>query len=217
MTKLEKWERQIEEQRLWNNSVLETNRLEYLYKRKLSLKTKERELLNGMRSWIYLKKGRPTKIEIAWIIYSQLGWKGFELDEEELWEDLPETDPIEIMELCQELDNHRSLSMESPPTLIEEETLLSLRIVLNALAEEGVDIRKLYYSQNWARRGRKHVGGRIQEIAARTKQPWEIALQEERAKSVLVKKSKNKNPKKQKRIKKNKSSILSSFFGIIGY
>jgi len=216
MTKLERWERRIEEKRLWQSSLLETNRLSLLNKRKNKLREKEKELLRAMRSWTYLKKTPPPRIELAWIIYSQLGWKGYDIEEEELWEDLPETDPLEIMELCQEIDNHRNLGLAAIDTLIEEETLLSLRVVLNALAEENEDIRKSYFSQNWIRKNKRHVGGRIQEIAARTKQPWEMALQNERAKSVLINKSKEKEPKKEKRTKTKKSGILSSFFGIIG-
>jgi hypothetical protein len=215
MTKLEKWERALEEKRLWNNSLVEIHRLEYLHKRKVKLREKENYLNKAMDTWVYLRKGTPPKIELAWIIYSQLGWKGLDLDEEELWEDLPEIDPIEIMELCTEIDNHRTLNIEVPPTLIEEETLLSLRVVLNTLAEEGLDIRKYHFSQNWARRGKRHVGGRILEIAARTKQAWEIARDHEKSKTVLVKKSKEKMPKKVTKIKRNKNSILSSFFGII--
>jgi hypothetical protein len=216
MTKLEKWERHIEEQRLWQSSLLETNHLEVLEKRKRKLREKEKELLKGMRSWVYLKKTPPTKIELAWIIYSQLGWKGYDFDEEELWEDLPETDPLEVMELCQEIEEQRNLGLEVDEPLIEEETLMSLKVVLITLAEEAVDIRKCYFSQNWARKGKKHVGGRIQEIAARTKQPWEILRDERQNSTSLIKKSKEKPPRKEKRVKKQKQSILSSFFGLVG-
>jgi hypothetical protein len=215
MTKLEKWERNLEEDRLWNNSLLESTYLDMLKKRKERLKSKEIELRNAMRSWVYRKKTPPPRIEVAWIIYSQLGWKGYDIDEEELWEDLPETDPLEIMEICEDIDNSNSLGIETVEPLIEEETILSLRVVLNTLAEEGIDIRKNYFSNNWVRAGKKHVGGRIQEIAARTKQPWEIEKDNQNSKATLIKKSKESIPKKKQITKRNKTSILSSFFGII--
>jgi hypothetical protein len=212
---VKKWERHWEEKRLWQSSLLEINRLKSNKRRKENLQKKQRELLKAMKKWVYLKKTRPTRVELAWIIYSQLGWKGYELDEEELWEDLPETDPLEIMELCEAIDKKREIGIYiEPESVIDDETLLSLRTVLNDLAAQGVDIRKEYFSKNWARKNKKHVGGRIQEIAARDKQPWEMTKENNQYHGLLIKKTKTKSKKMKTKVNKKKSSILSSFFGI---
>jgi hypothetical protein len=199
------------------------------------MKSIEKKLLEGInKNWSYVKTTPPPKIELAWIIYSQMGWKAphinlnseNNLEEEELWEDLPEIDPIEISLLCQEIENNQE--DESAPdieTLIEHETLFCLKGVLEELAIHGIDIREETFSKNWIRNKKRHrtnkSSGRMQEILARDKDELTKKREASQKSGLLIKKTTDKKKVKNKKqlgkkggASKSPSKILASFFGL---
>jgi hypothetical protein len=231
----ERWERQVHEERLLGNHYLATQREKHWLQIKERMKSLEKKLLKGISSnWTYTKDSKPPPIELAWIIYSQIGWKAphinpasdNSLEEEELWEDLPEIDPMEISLLCQEIEqNELDQSQETIDSLIDTDTLFCLRRVLNELSTHGIDIRNESFSKNWIRKKRRHRNtkgsGRMQEILAR-EQDAESKMKADAQKcGLLIKKTiDKKRPKGKKQVgkkgggTKSPSRILASFFGL---
>ena len=223
----EKWERAVQERRLAANHWVACELERYRRQRAAELRKKEKELRSGIKEkWVYLPKDKdgkslePPDIEVGWIIHTQLAWKGRDLEEEELWEDLPETDPSEIVTLCEEAKEAEDLGL-NPDGVIEsvvpDEKVRIFGRVLEEMAAQGMDIRKEAFSLNWARAGKRHkkTGGRIEEIKARDKTSREAVLAEEQASTRLVKPGKEKVKVTKKKVKRKKSwSMLSSFFGL---
>lgn len=229
----ERWERQVHEERLIGNHLVVVNKDKQWKKTKPKIKSLEQYLLKAITNkWTYVKSSPIPSIELAWIIYSQIGWKSpfqslndpYTLEEEELWEDLPETDPLEISLLCREILNKEIINEEDTvESLIPTETLFCLKNVLDELASHGIDIREESFSKNWIRNKKRHRSGknsgRIQEILAKEKDAL-FKLKEEYQKSGLLikkttdkKKQKGKKPQK-KGPSKGPSRILASFFGL---
>lgn len=216
----QRWERQVHEERLLGcHHILKAQEYQQNVRSKKFITTEQR-LLEGMkRNWSYVKKSNPTPIEVAWIIYSQIAWKfpDSTLEEEELWEDLPEIDPLEIILLCKEIEDEQSNQL-TPDTLVPAPTLFGLKNILDLLAKKGIDIREEKYSQNWIRKKKRHRSGRLQEIKAREKNDLEKMADKSQASSSLVRKTKDMKKKQkiqpQKKTTKSPVKILASFFGL---
>jgi hypothetical protein len=215
-----RWERQVHEERLLGNHFITVQYSKQSAKKQKTIKNLEEILLAGIKNnWTYLKKTPPPPIEIAWIIYSQLGWKSNDpnLEEEELWEDLPEIDPIEIILLCQEIEEQAQSSGTSEiESLISTETLFGLKRILNELALKGFDIREERFSLNWMRKKKRHRAGRIQEITAREKNALEKNKDNSQKCGLLIKKTIDKKKIKKMPLtkggKKSAVTLLASFF-----
>lgn len=159
----------------------------------------QKKLCAAMKSWTYTGKTTPSDTEIAWLIHSQIAWKGTDFDEEEFWEDLPETDPAHII----------SLEQKGPeePSLLPDQTILLLHNVLNELETHGIAIKDQTFSQNWQRKNKKHRGSsRIQEILAKPVKPTPKTEAKLKTKPT---------PKTKIRIPTRRSALLSGFFGWI--
>lgn len=230
----ERWERQVHEERLLGNHFLLNQSGRQWHKTKEKMKTLEKTLLKGISSsWVYAKETPPPAIELAWIIYSQIGWKSphidtdnaNSIDEEELWEDLPEVDPIEISLLCLEIEHQETEGVNhTTDCLIDTNTLFCLKRVLDELVDQGHDIRTESFSKNWLRNKKRHrsnkSSGRIHEILAREKDALTQLKDDTQKNGLLIKKTtdkKSKNKKQQNKrggSSKSPSRILASFFGL---
>jgi hypothetical protein len=223
----ERWERAVQEKRLAANHWVACEMEKFRRQKAAELRRKEKELRAGiLGKWNYVKKGEdgkptePPDVEIGWIIHTQLAWKGREVEEEELWEDLPETDPTEIVTLCEEAKEAEDLGLDADgviESVVPDEKVRVFGKVLEEMASQGIDIRKETFSLNWVRAGKRHkrTGGRIEEIKSRDKTSKEALLAEEQAKTRLVKPGKEKVKVTKKKIKAKKSwGMLSSFFGL---
>ena len=228
----ERWERAVHEERSLGNHFIFVQGEKHWEKTKEKMKTIEQSLLEGIeKNWVYMKNSPPPPIELAWIIYSQIGWKGPHhndsleniLEEEELWEDLPEIDPMEICLLCQEIENADSEAQEVE-SLLDIETLFCLRSVLQELAVQGIDIKEETFSKNWTRNKKRHKAnksGRMQEILAKEKDAMVKEREDSQKSSLLMKRTldrkkrkKSKNLSKKGGGTKSPSKILASFFGL---
>jgi len=228
----ERWERAVHEERSLGNHFVLVQSEKHWEKTKERMKTIEQSLLEGIgKNWVYVKNSPPPPIELAWIIYSQIGWKGPHhnespepiLEEEELWEDLPEIDPMEICLLCQEIENtdHETKEVES---LLDIETLFCLRSVLQELTLQGIDIKEETFSKNWARNKKRHKAnksGRIQEILAKEKDAMAKERETDQKSGLLMKKTLDRKKRKKSKLPfkkgggtKSPSKILASFFGL---
>jgi hypothetical protein len=137
-------------------------------------KTKEKfaesyhRLREGMKLWKYIPGGTPPPLEINWIICSQLVWKGLEVNEADLWEDIPETDPS-FLELTSPLENenmpehvHEALQLTLQtlePTPEEDPFDLSFLPAHGGNLEENTEnaiLRGKSLSLNWERKKRRH-------------------------------------------------------------
>lgn len=231
----ERWERQVHEERLLGNHFIISQRERQWQKTKEKMKSYERKLLKGIETnWVYVKSSPPPTIELAWIIYSQMGWKSphidtsveNSLDEEELWEDLTEVDPIEICLLCQEIETRELEGSKEPiETLIGTETLFFLKRVLEELSNQGINIQEESFSKNWLRKKKRHksnkTSGRMQEILAREQDALSKLRADAQKSGLLIKRTiDRKKQKKQKSLNKKSggskspSRILASFFGL---
>jgi hypothetical protein len=153
-TKHSLWEIEVAEERLSQRHTLALAGKAARNKKQAWVRGLAEMLRKEIQRWHYKKRLEPSDIEVAWMIHSQIAWRGPEATEESLWEDLPETDPAAIIEAESEGPETTS---EIPP-----ETLLLLRKVLTELEEFGQCIKKERYSENWetgAQRDSKKKGG----------------------------------------------------------
>lgn len=100
------------------------------------------KLYKEVAQWRYRKRLEAPSIEVAWIIHSQIAWKGPWADTEDLFDDMAQTDPIRVLKA--EAEGPES---ESP---IPQETLLLLGNILREMKNFGKDIQKEEFSKNWA-------------------------------------------------------------------
>jgi len=166
---------------------------------KLERRKKEQELLAEIKTWVYTRPNETTPpLEEAWIIHSQIEWKGSLATAAELWEDMPFTDPAVIQFMLQ--NNEESL--------IPLKTLESLQASINKLQQIGVPISNQFFSLNWSKNHKTHKGGRFLEVK-RILAPYQTSPKE-KLKTLLPQKEKN---SKKKGKKPSKGGILS-FLGL---
>ena len=209
---LQNWEENTQNQRLKARHII-LNKKANSQKTKTEKQTLETQqhLKESIKKWNYLPATedntiKPPNTEIAWMIISQIAWKGTDIEEEELFEDLPETDPMQIINL--EKRGPEELS------LIPDEKVLLLHNILNELELHGVKIKDKIFSTNWERKGKRHKrtgSSRFKEITEKEEMP--------KITNPLFKKEKiikEIKPKKTGKKKAKKTSLLSAFFGILG-
>lgn len=137
----EKWEEELAERRLLQRHQIALAGKAARNKKVSWIKATADRLRKETAQWHYRKRLEPPDIELAWIIHSQIAWKGPDAAPETLWEDLPETDPARILEA----------EKEGPDSgcPIPQETVLLLRNVLTELEAFGHDIKHELFSENW--------------------------------------------------------------------
>ena len=148
------WETEVAENRLCQRHILSLAGKTARNKKRAWVRPIAEELKQEIGRWHYKKQLEPPDIEVAWIVHSQIAWKGPGATGETLWEDLPETDPVRIMEA----------EREGPETdcPVPQETILLLKKVLSELEEFGHDIKNMAFSENWepgAKKDAKTKGG----------------------------------------------------------
>ena len=92
------WETGMAEYRLTQRHALELAKTEARRKKRKWMRASAERLKKEIAKWHYRKQVMPDDLEVGWIIHSHLAWKGPETTAEALWEDLPETDPANILE-----------------------------------------------------------------------------------------------------------------------
>lgn len=163
------------------------------------IKNRETDLKRELKNWVY-KNGtkKPPSIEEAWIIHSQIAWKGPEATPEELWEDMPYTDPALIQFLLE----------EGEETILPSHTLLQLHTSLLQLEQLGIHIRDEFFSLNWEKNKKTHKGGRFLEVRRKLK-AYQTSPKE-RLKPLPPQKEKA----QKKKPKKASKSLLLGLFGM---
>lgn len=191
MFNLLSWENEIATARLTQRHLLRIKSANSRKKKHRQTQNEIQRLAQAVKQWKYRPSLLPPDIEVGWILHSQVAWKGTEITAEELWEDLPETDPARIIEL-----DAAGPEMES---IIPDETVFLLKRILDDLAKHGIDIRKERFSENWKLQG----SGGNNKGKSSPKKPKPIKYTKVKP---LIPKGSNKGPKK--------SPLLSDFFEI---
>jgi hypothetical protein len=163
------------------------------------IKSRETELKTELKKWVYRNGSqKPPSIEEAWIIHSQIAWKGTEATADELWEDMPYTDPALIQFLLE----------EGEESILPNDTLLQLHKSLLQLEQLGIHIREEFFSLNWEKNKKTHKGGRFLEVRRKLK-AYQTSPKE-RLKPLPPKKEKS----VKKKPKKASKSLLLGLFGL---
>jgi uncharacterized protein YkuJ len=217
LEEVEAWEKESCRLRLLGRHNIALRSYEKKKNNLAELEDIKRELANQMKSWVYLKDGDPPDIEVSWIINSQLSWKGKDINEEELWIDLPEVDPKRVIELegmgPLSPSEKEALQAAGVEKSIPDQALHVLATILGRLKEMGFDITNEEFSKNWERNGKKHYGGRYLELKKEAEERWKkrVGYYDKPVKYKDWKPPKRK--KKQQKKKGKRSSFFSVFFG----
>jgi len=191
------WEIEAAENRLTQSHHLALRSKDARLKKSDWMKEITAKLRTEISQWKYIPQLAAPDVEVAWIIYSHIAWQNNHSDPNTLFELMPETDPLRILEV-----EAYGPEADSP---IPTETVRLLHNLLIQLEKFGVDIKEATFSQNWICPKRGSTKG---------KNGMPKGTLPQKSESKKIPKQMHKSPKAKAEGGKKPKKILASFFNL---